>query len=109
MLGRVLSRRFSGWRDVPAGPPDPILGVAEAFKRDADPAKVNLGIGAYRDDDAKPWKLLSVVAAEKVIYDSAMDHEYLPIDGLGSFTSSASKLMYGNDATAVAEGKVVNV
>lgn len=27
---------------VPAGPPDPILGVTEAFKADSDSRKINL-------------------------------------------------------------------
>lgn len=39
------------------GPPDVILGITEAFKRDPDPKKVNLGVGAYRDDDGKPFVL----------------------------------------------------
>jgi aspartate/tyrosine/aromatic aminotransferase len=34
------------------GPPDAILGVTEAFKRDNNPKKMNLGVGAYRDDKA---------------------------------------------------------
>lgn len=32
------------------GPPDAILGVTEAFHRDTNPKKMNLGVGAYRDD-----------------------------------------------------------
>lgn len=32
------------------GPPDAILGVTEAFKADKNPKKINLGVGAYRDD-----------------------------------------------------------
>lgn len=39
------------------GPPDPILGVTEAFKRDTNPKKMNLGVGAYRDDQGKPYVL----------------------------------------------------
>lgn len=39
------------------GPPDPILGVTEAFKRDANTKKMNLGVGAYRDDQGKPYVL----------------------------------------------------
>jgi aspartate/tyrosine/aromatic aminotransferase len=35
------------------GPPDAILGVTEAFKRDNNPKKMNLGVGAYRDDKAR--------------------------------------------------------
>lgn len=42
------------------GPPDPILGVTEAYKRDPNPKKINLGVGAYRDDHGKPFVLSSV-------------------------------------------------
>ena len=49
------------------GPPDPILGVTEAFKKDTNPKKMNLGVGAYRDDQGKPFVLPSV---RKVIYSN---------------------------------------
>jgi aspartate aminotransferase len=39
------------------GPPDAILGVTEAYKRDSNPNKINLGVGAYRDDAGKPYVL----------------------------------------------------
>lgn len=39
------------------GPPDPILGVTEAYKRDTNSKKMNLGVGAYRDDNGKPYVL----------------------------------------------------
>lgn len=42
------------------GPPDPILGVTEAYKRDTNSKKMNLGVGAYRDDNGKPYVLPSV-------------------------------------------------
>jgi len=42
------------------GPPDAILGVTEAYKRDTNPKKINLGVGAYRDDNGKPYVLPSV-------------------------------------------------
>jgi hypothetical protein len=48
------------WSGVPLGPPDAILGITDAFKRDPHPAKMNLGVGAYRDDNAKPFVLESV-------------------------------------------------
>jgi aspartate aminotransferase len=40
---------------VPMAPPDPIIGVNTAFNADTDARKVNLGVGAYRDDNAKPY------------------------------------------------------
>lgn len=41
----------SGWfGNVEMGPPDSILGITETYKKDKNPNKVNLGVGAYRDD-----------------------------------------------------------
>lgn len=37
-----------------------IAGVTEAFKADTDPRKINLGVGAYRDEQGKPYILPSV-------------------------------------------------
>ena len=45
------------WNHVEQAPADPILGVAAAFKEDPSDKKVNLGIGAYRDEGGKPWVL----------------------------------------------------
>jgi len=45
---------------VEMGPPDAILGVTEAYKKDKNPKKINLGVGAYRDDNGKPFVLPSV-------------------------------------------------
>ena len=50
-------RSSSWWTGVEMGPPDPILGVTEAFKADSNPKKMNLGVGAYRDDNGKPFVL----------------------------------------------------
>jgi aspartate aminotransferase len=60
-------RPISAWSKVPQGPPDPILGVTEAFKADSNPKKMNLGVGAYRDDANKPFVLPSV---RQVCFDS---------------------------------------
>ena len=35
-------------------------GVTEAFKADKDPRKINLGVGAYRDENGKPYVLNAV-------------------------------------------------
>lgn len=39
---------------VPMAPPDPILGINISYANDTDSRKVNLGVGAYRDDNLKP-------------------------------------------------------
>lgn len=42
---------------VPQAPEDPLFGLMAAYRRDDSPKKVDLGIGAYRDNNAKPWVL----------------------------------------------------
>ena len=42
------------------GPPDVIFGLVEAFNKDTRSPKINLAIGAYRDDHGKPYVLPSV-------------------------------------------------
>ena len=36
---------------VPEGPPDPILVMSYKYKEDTNEKKVNLSVGAYRDED----------------------------------------------------------
>ena len=57
--------RASRLESVEQAPPDPILGVSEAFKADTSDLKLNLGVGAYRTEELKPY-VLSVV--KKVPY-----------------------------------------
>ena len=40
---------------VKQAPPDPILSLTIGFKNDKDPNKVNLGVGAFRDNNGKPY------------------------------------------------------
>jgi aspartate aminotransferase len=42
---------------VPQAPEDPLFGLMAAYKADTFDKKVDLGIGAYRDNNAKPWVL----------------------------------------------------
>lgn len=43
--------------NVPQAPEDPLFGLMAAYRKDTFEKKVDLGIGAYRDDNAKPWVL----------------------------------------------------
>ncbi|THV04891.1 glutamic oxaloacetic transaminase AAT1 [Dendrothele bispora CBS 962.96] len=114
MLTAVIARRstptalraLSTWSAVPAGPPDPILGVTEAFKADKDPRKINLGVGAYRDENGKPYVLTSVQKAEELVAASKPDKEYLPITGLAEFTKNAAKLAYGAESAPLKQGAI---
>ena len=83
------------------GPPDVILGVTEAFKRDSNPNKVLLGAGAYRDDNGKPYVLPSVLQAEDRLRAQKLDKEYGPIGGTPEFTQAAARLAFGSDNSVI--------
>jgi len=94
------------WSGVEMGPPDAILGVTEAFKRDSNPQKMNLGVGAYRDDAGKPFVLPSVRTAERLVVERGLDKEYAGIIGVPEFCKPAVELAYGDNAVVLAEDRV---
>lgn len=75
--------------------PDAIFALTARYNEDPSPMKVNLGQGTYRDDAGKPWILPAVQQARKRLFDSGLDHEYLPILGLKEFCSRAAQVALG--------------
>ena len=43
----------SPFSDIPLAPADPILGLTDAFQKDQNPRKVNLGVGVYQNAQGK--------------------------------------------------------
>ncbi|KAK9478634.1 pyridoxal phosphate-dependent transferase [Lipomyces japonicus] len=96
--------------NVTVAPPDALFGVLAAYKADPSPLKVDVSVGAYRDSTGKPWVLPIVKKVDGLLKDDpTLDHEYLPITGLPEFTSSAAKLVLGQDADAISNGRVASV
>ncbi|KAF2201547.1 aspartate aminotransferase [Delitschia confertaspora ATCC 74209] len=95
---------------VPQAPEDPLFGLMAAYRKDTSPNKVDLGIGAYRDNNAKPWILPVVQKADDIIgKDPNLNHEYLPIAGLPEFTTASQKLILGADSPAIKEKRVASL
>ncbi|MFT5544177.1 MAG: aspartate aminotransferase, partial [Arenicella sp.] len=53
------------FENLPALAPDPILGLSTAFKKDTNPAKIDLGVGVYKDEHGNTPILKSIVEAQK--------------------------------------------
>jgi len=102
-------RNASFWSGVEMGPPDAILGVTEAFKKDQNPKKMNLGVGAYRDDNGQPFVLPSVRQAEQNVIAAKLNKEYAPIGGEGDFCKEAAKLAFGDDSPVLKDSRNVTV
>jgi len=92
----TASSSSSVWGHVAAGPPDAILGIAQAFRESTHADKVNVCVGAYRDEQGKPWVLSVVRKAEELMLASPTDNkEYLPIEGDDAFVQQALQFAYG--------------
>ena len=94
---------------VEMAPRDPILGLNEQFNADPNPAKVNLGVGVYFDDNGKLPLLACVQAAEKAMMDKPSARGYLPIDGIAAYDAAVKSLVFGADSEAVKSGRVATV
>ncbi|XP_065186288.1 aspartate aminotransferase, cytoplasmic-like [Sycon ciliatum] len=101
---------MSFFQDVAVAPPDAVFHVTTAYNNDTSPEKCNLGVGAYRTDEGNPWVLPVVRSVETALAaDETLNHEYLSIDGLKSYSDAASRLLLGSGSKAVLESRVCGV
>jgi aromatic-amino-acid transaminase len=94
---------------VEMAPRDPILGLNEQFNADANPAKVNLGVGMYYDDSGKLPLLQCVQEAEKRMAAQPAARGYLPIDGIAAYDRAVQDLVFDADSDAVRGGRIATV
>lgn len=89
-------------------PPDPILGLSEAFKKDPNPDKINLGIGVYCDENGKTPVFHSVKKAEERILASEKTKNYVnPNSGSPEYSATVQELLFGAGHPVIAEGRCV--
>ena len=90
-------------------PRDSILGLTEQFVADANPAKINLGVGVYFNDEGQLPVLRCVAAAEQQLLAVPKARNYLPIDGIASYDKAVQGLVFGADSDAAGSGRVATV
>ena len=94
---------------VEMAPRDPILGLNDQFAADPNPAKVNLGVGVYYDDQGKLPLLGCVQAAEQAMMATPKARGYLPIDGLAAYDAGVKALVFGADSEPIQSARVTTV
>jgi aromatic-amino-acid transaminase len=94
---------------VEMAPRDPILGLNEQFAADPNPAKVNLGVGVYYDDQGKLPLLDCVQAAEQAMMAAPTARGYLPIDGIAAYDAGVKALVFGASSEPVQSGRIATV
>lgn len=91
---------------LPLLPADPILGLSIAFQQDTNPAKVDLGVGVYKNDAGQTPIMDAVSAAEGVRLQQESSKAYTNPAGYPGANEAVAQLIYGADHPAVASGRV---
>ncbi len=76
-------------------PPDAILGLAEAFNNDTNPAKINLSVGVFKDDSGTTPILECVKTAAQRVIDTQTTKSYLGMQGLPAYGAAVLELLFG--------------
>lgn len=94
---------------IEVAPPDPILGLNEAFLKDPRQEKINLGVGVFVDDAGNTPVLDCVKAAEEMIVQRERTKSYLPIGGSAAYDARVQQLLLGEEGAAQLEGRVATL
>ncbi|XP_052173262.1 aspartate aminotransferase, chloroplastic [Diospyros lotus] len=108
-ISMAVAVNVSCFEGITMAPPDPILGVSEAFKADTNEMKLNLGVGAYRTEELQPYVLNVVKKAENIMLERGENKEYLPIEGLAAFNKVTAELLFGADNPVISQQRVATV
>ncbi|MGH8211437.1 MAG: aromatic amino acid transaminase, partial [Steroidobacteraceae bacterium] len=87
-------------------PPDAILGLMAAFRADADPHKVDLGVGVYRNDHGDTPILQAVRQAEAAVLARQTTKSYVAAAGNPGFNQAMERLVLGAEHPALTGGRV---
>lgn len=97
------------WKEIESAPADAILGLTEAFKKDVNPDKVNLGVGVYKDDQGNTPVLQCIKTAEQRLVDAQKSKGYLPISGDPGYGANVQKLLFGANSEVISSGRASTI
>lgn len=108
---RMISKHICSdiFTDLAKAPQDPILGTAILYKADPHPDKMNLGIGAYKDDNGQSVVFESVRKVEREILSGNLNKDYLPKEGDVAFRAAARRLLFGENHPLVKGNMIASV
>jgi aspartate/tyrosine/aromatic aminotransferase len=94
---------------LPLAPPDAILGLTEAFKKDTNPNKINLSAGVYKDEQGNTPILACVKEAERRLLAGEKSKGYLSIEGHPEYASRVQELLFGAGGEVLASKRAFTV
>ncbi len=93
---------MSHFQSVARVPGDPILGLMEAFRADPSPAKLDLGVGVYKDAEGRTPIMAAVKQAEQRLLAAETTKTYTSGHGNEAFGALLAGLVLGADSPLLA-------
>jgi len=93
------------FESIECAPADPILGLTEAFIKDPNPQKINLGVGVYKDAHGQTPILETVKEAQAQVLASETTKSYKPITGAAEYAQAVQGLLFGADHEIITSGR----
>ncbi len=87
-------------------PPDAIIKMIKLAAADKNPAKIDLGVGIYQDENGMTPVMRAVKQAEAKLLASEQSKKYIGIHGNPDFNQAMSELVFGKDSNAVKSGRL---
>ncbi|WP_277372521.1 amino acid aminotransferase [Pseudomonas sp. AA-38] len=94
---------MSHFASVARVPGDPILSLMQAYLLDTHPARLDLGVGVYKDAQGLTPIPRAVKLAEQRLVDSELSKTYIGGHGDALFAERLSQLVLGADSPLLAE------
>lgn len=88
---------------IPRVPGDPILGLMDLYRADTNPAKLDLGVGVYKDAQGLTPIPRAVKLAEQRLVDSEQTKSYIGGHGDAQFGALLLRQVLGSRAIALGE------
>ncbi len=93
---------MSHFAQIARVPGDPILGLIEAYRADRNPAKLDLGVGVYKDAQGLTPIPRAVKLAEQRLVDRETTKSYIGGHGDALFGARLAELVFGTDSPLLA-------
>ncbi|QPG04422.1 aspartate/tyrosine/aromatic aminotransferase [Salinimonas marina] len=89
--------------------PDPILGLSVAYKEDKNDAKIDLGVGVYKDEKGNTPILSSVARAQSILQEREDTKSYITPQGNQGFIDNMLTLLLGEASPVLMADRVAAV
>lgn len=94
---------------LPQLAPDPILGLSAAFREDTNSAKIDLGVGVYKDEQGNTPIMTSVAKAQQILLERETSKTYITPQGHQGYIDGMLELLLGKNSKVLMADRVAAV